>query len=487
MDNSAENVQLYDAFICHASEDKGSIVRELADLLGQEHIEVWYDEFSLEVGDSIRRAIEKGLRQSRFAVVVLSSAFFGKEWPQYELDGLIEKEMLGREKVILPVWHGVDHDYVAKYSLPLAGRLAANTNAGVRRVVEQISRVIKPQASPLLIARDYLLSFSVTPPVITDKQWLQVVEASNNILPFGPVPDERSIWGRWSFPLPERSEDPTAWGERLAWAYMQMRWVQEAEDRPITPLTHYQEVTEFISSYPGLAETCRDYPTLLVEWAPQLTIPGFEGDMFKAIENAYESSCEKHQRTKPGGTALTVDGRPPRCDEDFALRHPDFGGYDSVHVAGAYFHGGMFGPTVSPYEEADHLFWLLSECSTWLPSEIRRCLLDGVAKGTRWLWGYIGLEEGGEWRNCGALAKAIHDAIHGRNFRFSSAVGTDLANRVALSIRRLSLPDTNEALIAAFKREHMAEAAIAAGEKRRLRHRKAEQDRKTKTRNTTKP
>lgn len=486
MSDAARHVELYDAFICHASEDKETIVRELADLLGQEHIEVWYDEFSLEVGDSIRRAIEKGLRQSRFGVVVLSSAFFGKAWPQYELDGLIEKEMLGHEKVILPVWHGVDHDYVAKYSLPLAGRLAANTSAGATRVVKQLSRVIKPQASPLLIARDYLLACNVTPPVITDKRWLQVSEASNNMLPFGPVPDERSIWGRWSFPLPERSEDPTAWGERLAWAYMQMQWVQEAEDRPITPLTHYQEVLKFIGSYPGLAETCRDYPTLLVEWAPQLTIPGFEGDTIETIQNAYERSCEKRQTNQTGGTALTVDGRSPLCDEDFALRHPDFGGYDSVHVADAYFHGGMFGPTVSPYDEADHLFWLLSVSSTWLPETIRSCLLDGVAKGARWLWGYIGLDQGGDWRNCGALAKAIHDAIEGREFRFSAAVGVDLKNRIALAIQRLGLPDTNDTLTDAFKRERVAEVAISAGEKRGLRHRRTGPRRKTKSKNTTK-
>jgi len=59
--------------------------------------------FSLKLGDSIRRAIDKGLSQSRFGVVVLSKAFFKKKWPQYELDGLAEREMKGKDKVILPV------------------------------------------------------------------------------------------------------------------------------------------------------------------------------------------------------------------------------------------------------------------------------------------------------------------------------------------------------------------------------------------------
>lgn len=58
---------LYDVFICHASEDKEAFVRPLAAVLRERHIEVCYDEFTLTIGDSIRRAIDAGLSQSRFA------------------------------------------------------------------------------------------------------------------------------------------------------------------------------------------------------------------------------------------------------------------------------------------------------------------------------------------------------------------------------------------------------------------------------------
>ena len=110
---------LYDVFICHASEDKEPFVLPLAESLQAEHMEVWFDEFSLKLGDSIRRSIDKGLRQSRFGVVVLSPAFFEKNWPQYELDGLITREMKGRDIIILPVWHGVTQEDVMHYSLRL--------------------------------------------------------------------------------------------------------------------------------------------------------------------------------------------------------------------------------------------------------------------------------------------------------------------------------------------------------------------------------
>src|SRR5262245_14469770 len=100
---------LYDSFIYHASEYKEHFVRPLAEALRKENLEVWYDEFALKLGDSIRRSLDKGLSQSRFGVVVLSNAFFDKQWTQYELDGFVEREMKGRDKVILPIWHGITH------------------------------------------------------------------------------------------------------------------------------------------------------------------------------------------------------------------------------------------------------------------------------------------------------------------------------------------------------------------------------------------
>ena len=56
---------MYDVFICHASEDKETFVRPLAEALHLENIAVWYDEFTLKLGDSIRRSLDKGLKQSR--------------------------------------------------------------------------------------------------------------------------------------------------------------------------------------------------------------------------------------------------------------------------------------------------------------------------------------------------------------------------------------------------------------------------------------
>lgn len=92
---------LFDVFICHASEDKDDFVRPLAEQLRKNHVEVWYDEFSLKVGDSLRRSIDIGLSKSRYGIVVLSRHFFKKEWSQWELDGLVQIQIKAKTNLLL--------------------------------------------------------------------------------------------------------------------------------------------------------------------------------------------------------------------------------------------------------------------------------------------------------------------------------------------------------------------------------------------------
>lgn len=132
----------WDFFVCHASEDKKSIVRELAEKLCKNGYKVWYDEFTLKLGDSLRQKIDYGLAHSRYGIVVLSVNFFEKEWPQKELDGLVAKERK-EKKVILPIWHGVTKEDVEKFSPILAGRLAASTSKGLDYVIGEIIKAIE--------------------------------------------------------------------------------------------------------------------------------------------------------------------------------------------------------------------------------------------------------------------------------------------------------------------------------------------------------
>jgi len=144
--HSKENHKEWDLFVCHATEDKEEVVRPLVRALVNVGFNVWYDEFTLTIGDSLRRSIDKALSQSKYGLVILSKNFFAKNWPQTELDGLAARERDGN-KVILPVWHKVDVEYIKRFSPTLADRFAVSTGKGIHYIVTEVLRVVKPSGT----------------------------------------------------------------------------------------------------------------------------------------------------------------------------------------------------------------------------------------------------------------------------------------------------------------------------------------------------
>lgn len=131
----------YDVFISHASEDKLDIALPLASHLENRGLKVWIDEFELTLGDSLRRKIDKGLAKSKYGVVILSPAFFSKEWPNKELDGLVARED-GTDKVILPIWHNVGAGEIINFSPILADKMAVSTSRGLDYLADQIVKAV---------------------------------------------------------------------------------------------------------------------------------------------------------------------------------------------------------------------------------------------------------------------------------------------------------------------------------------------------------
>lgn len=140
---TGEDDREFDVFISHASEDKDAIVRPLAEVLTERGLVVWYDEFTLRIGDSLRRKIDAGIARSRFGIVVLSQAFFAKSWPQYELDGLVTMAVSGRQ-VLLPLWHEVSKDQVVSFSPSLADKVALRTaDSTIVEIADEIAAVVR--------------------------------------------------------------------------------------------------------------------------------------------------------------------------------------------------------------------------------------------------------------------------------------------------------------------------------------------------------
>ena len=147
------NKENWDVFISHASEDKEDFVRPLANALTKFGAKVWYDELALKIGDSLGRSIDNGLSRSSFGIIVISPHFLEKQWPEYELRGLVAREMEGG-KVILPVWHNVTKSQVLEYSPPLADKKALSTsNSSVEKIAISLLEIIRPDIFTRILKR----------------------------------------------------------------------------------------------------------------------------------------------------------------------------------------------------------------------------------------------------------------------------------------------------------------------------------------------
>jgi hypothetical protein len=92
-------------FICHASEDKGRIVRRLAQDLDALGADVWIDEWELHPGDSLRQRLTQGIEDCQFFVIVLSARSINKPWVTWELDAGTIRAIEGTATIV-PIVYG---------------------------------------------------------------------------------------------------------------------------------------------------------------------------------------------------------------------------------------------------------------------------------------------------------------------------------------------------------------------------------------------
>ncbi len=141
-----DSTEEYDVFVSHSTEDKESFANEFVQLLQDDFgLKVWYDAISIQWGDSIRTEIDKGLKKSKFGVVILSRSYISKYWTNYELEGLFQRESNGG-KLILPIWHNITKQEVQNFSPSLAGKMAMNTAFMTpKEIAEKLYELLYPK------------------------------------------------------------------------------------------------------------------------------------------------------------------------------------------------------------------------------------------------------------------------------------------------------------------------------------------------------
>ena len=113
----------YDVFLSYSAKDK-KVVREIAERLKNDKLEVWFDEWQLKPGDSIPAKIEEGLEHSRVLVLCMSKNAFGSDWPQLESGTFRFRDPLNKERRFIPVRVTFQHPKAASaFHIPNANSL----------------------------------------------------------------------------------------------------------------------------------------------------------------------------------------------------------------------------------------------------------------------------------------------------------------------------------------------------------------------------
>jgi hypothetical protein len=130
------------AFVSYDSRDR-EVASKIAEQLQKWMCPVWYDEYSLKVGDNLRDKIEDGLKNCKRCILILSANFFAnKGWTKREFDSIFTREILEQKGLVLPVWVGVSKEEVYGYSPSLLNVVGVSWDLGDEEVSRRLHQVI---------------------------------------------------------------------------------------------------------------------------------------------------------------------------------------------------------------------------------------------------------------------------------------------------------------------------------------------------------
>jgi hypothetical protein len=139
------------AFISHDSRDKELIARPIAQELTSKLYNIWFDEYSLKIGDNLRESIEKGIKESNKCVLVLTPNFLSNPgWTKKEFDSIFTKELIKKENLILPIWYNVSAQDIYEYSPSLANTVALHWPEKSKMAANEYKRAIESICSEII-------------------------------------------------------------------------------------------------------------------------------------------------------------------------------------------------------------------------------------------------------------------------------------------------------------------------------------------------
>ena len=132
---------MYDVFICHASEDKVEVALPLYEALAKREIKAFIDCFAIDWGDSLVSKINTALKKSRYVIAIVSDESVKKSWPMKELNTVLAAEISSEETKLLPLMVGDGEELLKE--IPLLGdKLFENFNDNIEEIAEKVEMLI---------------------------------------------------------------------------------------------------------------------------------------------------------------------------------------------------------------------------------------------------------------------------------------------------------------------------------------------------------
>ena len=137
----SRNYEMFDVFICHASEDKDTIAKPIYDACIGSDIKAFLDEKYIGWGDSLTEKINHALGQSTYVLAIISTHSLDKSWPGRELNAAIAREISGKQ-IVLPLIVGEPN--MGELGL-IEDKLHLNWNDNPQEIVDELGKMLNSE------------------------------------------------------------------------------------------------------------------------------------------------------------------------------------------------------------------------------------------------------------------------------------------------------------------------------------------------------
>lgn len=133
---------MYDIFICHASENKEGVALPLHEALAKQGINAFIDCFEINWGDSLVAKINTALQKSKYVIAIISEESVNKSWPMKELNVVLSSEIGSEQTKLLPLMVGDGEALLEK--LPLLGdKLFVSFDDNIDEIVDKVKALLQ--------------------------------------------------------------------------------------------------------------------------------------------------------------------------------------------------------------------------------------------------------------------------------------------------------------------------------------------------------